>query len=40
MQGYWMMRIALERYVDYAMKVKERGEVGNDLLRAEVECCG
>ena len=26
------MRIALDRYVDYAMRIKERGEVGSDVF--------
>ena len=35
------MRTVLERCVDYVIRIKERGEVGNDVLRAEVEeCCG
>ena len=29
------MRTALERCVDYVMRIKERGKVGNDVLRAE-----
>ena len=32
------LRMALERCVGYVMRIKERGEVENDILRAEWRC--